>query len=140
MHVLHDLGSDQLLEVGLVGSSVPVVSDVAAVHDFTVEVLQISVWDLLIGSQVVVQDLTTNPQVTIVEVVLPGPSLRAELGSSQNERVIHAKSEEQGLEVQLLVRLSLLEMRLVEFTERSPDVGLKILWCLVGNLERVLQD
>ena len=54
--------------------------------------------------------------------------------------MIHAKSKEQGLKVKLFMRLSLLEMLLVEFTERSPDVGLKIFWCFVGNLKRVLQD
>ena len=54
----------------------------ATVHDLTVEILQISVRNLLIGSQVVVQNLTTNSQVTIVEVILSGPSLRAELSSS----------------------------------------------------------
>jgi hypothetical protein len=54
--------------------------------------------------------------------------------------VIHAKSVKKSLEVELLVGLSFVEMLLIEFTKGSADVGLKILRCLISNLQGVLQD
>ena len=86
------------------------------------------------------ENISANSQVTIVEVVDLGPSHGSELSSSENERVEHAKSEQQSLKLAKLVRLSSLEVALIEFGEGSSDVGLKILWSLIGNFKCILKN
>jgi hypothetical protein len=65
----------------------------ATVHNFTIKISEIRVRYFLIVSEVIVENFTANPQVTIVEGVRSGPTLRSELLSSQDESMVHAKSE-----------------------------------------------
>jgi hypothetical protein len=52
----------------------------------------------------------------------------------------HAKSEQESLELWEFVRLGLCEVTFIKFTKGSSDVGFKILWCLISNLESVLKN
>jgi len=52
----------------------------------------------------------------------------------------HAKSEQESLELWEFGRLGLCEVSFIKFTEGSSDVGFKILWCLISNLESVLKN
>lgn len=82
--VSQEFGSDQNLEIGVVGSSVPGVGDMTSVHNFPEDVFKIVIRNLLVFSQVVVQDIGADGQVSVVEVVASGPSLGSELLSSEN--------------------------------------------------------
>jgi hypothetical protein len=140
LHLLQDLWTDKNVEVRLVGSAIPVVSNVATVHDLTVDVSQIGIWHLLVLSQVVVEHITANGQVTIVEVVVTGPALGAELLTSDNQGVEHAQTEEDSLELWEFVGLGLLELRFVELGECTTQVRLEILRSLISDLNGVLHD
>jgi hypothetical protein len=85
LHIFHDLWSNQLLKVRIVRTSVPIVCNVASIHDLTEQILQVCVWHFVTGSQVVMEYLSANSQVTIVEVVFSGPALGSKLGSTENE-------------------------------------------------------
>jgi hypothetical protein len=64
-----------------------------SVHDISEDVSKISVWHLFVTGQVVVDNLTTDSKITIIEVIVSGPTLGAELLATENERVEHAQSE-----------------------------------------------
>jgi hypothetical protein len=97
LHLLQDFGSHQHVEVRVVGTSVPVVSNVTTIHDLTVNVGQIGIWNLFVLGQVVVEHITANSQVTIVKVVVTRPALGAELFATNNQGVEHAKTEQDSL-------------------------------------------
>jgi hypothetical protein len=90
---------------------------VTTVHNFSVDVSQISIGDLLVLGEIVVQNVSANGEITIVEIVVSRPSLGSELLSSDNERVEHAKSEQKCLVLGELVGLRSFELLFVEFTE-----------------------
>lgn len=140
LHLLEDLGADQHMEVRLVGSAIPIVSNVTTIHDITVDVGKIFVWNLLVLGQVVVEHITANGQVTIVEVVVTRPALGAELLTSNNQGVEHAQAEQKGLELWEFVGLSLLEVSIIELGESTTNVRLEILRSLIRNLNGVLHD
>ena len=110
------------------------------VHDLSKEILKISIWNLLVVGKVVMEDISADSEITIIEVVFSRPSLSSELSSTKNERVEHAESEQESFVLIQFVRLGSLEVRFVEFTESSSDVRLKILRGLIGYLKRVLED
>jgi len=135
---LHDFGPDEDFEVGFIGPSVPVVGDMTSVHDFSKEVAQIIIRDHLSNGEVVVQDISADLEVSIIEVVVPGPALASELLPPEDQGVEEAESEEDGLE---LVGLgTLVDLRLVELAVGPADVGLEGLRRLVRHLQRSLQD
>jgi len=140
LHLVEDFRHDELLEVGVVGSSIPVICNVTTIHDLTIEISQIGVWNLLEASQIVVENITTDSQVTIIEAVLPGPSLGTKLPSTQDKGMEHAKSEQKCLELWLLVGFGLVVEGLVELTQGLSDVGLEIGRSLVGDLQGILQN
>jgi len=86
------------------------------------------------------EDIATNPQITIVEIVLPRPSLRSELDSTENQGVEHTESEQQSFKLWEFVRLSLYKMGLIKLAKGSSDVGFKILWSLICNLQSILKN
>jgi hypothetical protein len=67
---LQNLWLDELLEICTVGTSIEVVSNVTTVHDFTKDVLKIIIWDLLVSCKIVVEYLSANGQISIVEGVV----------------------------------------------------------------------
>ena len=82
LHLDHDLGADQLFEIGLVGTSIPIVSNMTTVHDLTVDITQVLVGYCIVLGEVVMEHITTYGQVTIVERVELGPALGAELSAT----------------------------------------------------------
>jgi hypothetical protein len=112
----------------------------ATVHDLTVNVGKIGIGYLFVLSEIVVEHITANGQITIIEIVVPGPALGAELLATNNKRVEHAETEEKGLEFRKLVSLSLLEMLFVELGEAATHVGLQILRGLVSDLDGILEN
>jgi len=62
-------------------------------------------------------NLTADSEITIIEVIVSGPSLGTELLTSKNKRVEHAESEQESLVFLLLVLLSFLELILLELRE-----------------------
>jgi len=87
-----------------------------------------------------VEDITANGQVTVIEIVVTGPSLGAELLATDDQGVEHAETEEQGLVLRELVALGTFELALVELAECTTQVGLEILRSLISNLNGVLHD
>jgi hypothetical protein len=128
------------MQVRVVGSTVPMVGNVATVHDIAVDVGQIGIWHLFVLGQVVVEHITADGQVTVVEVVDSGPALGAELFAADNQGVVHAETEEKCLVLRELVGLSSLELRIIELGECTTKVRLEILRSLVSNLNGVLHD
>jgi len=123
------------LEISVVGSSIPVVSNVTSIHNLTKDVSNIIVWNEVIVGKVVVQHISANSQVTIIEVIVSRPSLGSELLSSKNERVEHTETEQKGLELVFLMALGFLEVFLWELGEGSSQVGLQVGWGFVGDLD-----
>jgi len=85
------------------------------VHDLTVDISQVLVGYCIVLGEVVMEHITTDGQVTIVEGVELGPALGAELSATQDEGVEHDKTENEGLEFVVLVLLRLLPVSLGEF-------------------------
>lgn len=52
--VQQEFGSDQNLEIGVVGSSVPGIGNMTSVHDFSEDVFEIVVRNLFVFGQIVV--------------------------------------------------------------------------------------
>jgi hypothetical protein len=140
VHSSKDLWSDDNLEIGVVSSSIPMVGNVTTIHDLSEDVSDIIVWNEVVVGKVVVQNISANSQVTIIEVVASRPSLGSELLSSEDERVEHTETEQEGLEFTELVALSSLEVFFWELREGSSQVRLQVGWSLIGNLDRDLQD
>lgn len=94
------------------------------VHDLTIDVTDILVGDVLVLGQVVMEDVTADGQVTIIERVELGPALGAELSTTEDERVEHNQTEDQSLELIVFVILSLLVEILVKLAHCATQVGL----------------
>jgi hypothetical protein len=69
----------------------------STVHNLAIDVGKIGIWHFLVFSKVVVEHITANSEVTIVEVVVSGPTLRSELLSADNQRVEHAETKQKSL-------------------------------------------
>ena len=110
------------------------------VHDLTIDVSEIIVWHLLVLSQIVVKHITANLEITIVEVIVSGPTLGTELLSTENQRVEHTETEQQGFEFLQFMGGGFFEMAFIELCESSSDISLQVLWGFISNLDGVLQD
>lgn len=128
------------MKVGHVGSAIPVVSDVTTIHNLAIDVSQISIWHLFVLGEVVMQHITANGQVTIVEVVVTRPALASELLTSDDQGVEHAQTEEECLELRGFVSLCSLKLFVVEFREGTAEIGLQVLWGLIRHLDSILQN
>lgn len=117
LHLLKNLRLDKFQEVSAVSTSIPVISDVTTVHDISEDVSEISIRNLIVTGQVVVDNLTTDSEITIVEVIVSGPALSSKLLASKNQRVEHAQSEQKCLVFLLLVLLGFVELTLLELGE-----------------------
>jgi len=140
LHVVHDLLADDDGEVCVVRAAIHVIGNVTTVHDFSVDVTQIQVRHFLVLAEVVVQHISADGQVTIVEVVDLRPADGAELSATEDEGVEHAQTEDESLELRFLVRLCAVEVLLWELAEGTTKVGLQVRRSLVRNLDGVLQD
>ena len=58
---------EEHFKIGRVCSSVPAVSDMATVHDFTKDVLEIFPWHYVVLAKIVMEHISTDGQVTSVE-------------------------------------------------------------------------
>jgi hypothetical protein len=76
---------EEHFEISCIGPSVPIISNVTTVHNLTKDVFEILPWNHIILAQIIVQHISTNGQVTIVEIVNSTPTLTAEFLSSQNQ-------------------------------------------------------
>jgi len=85
LHTVEDLRANKDLEIGIVRASIPAISNVTTVHNFTIDVAEIIIGDLFILGEVVVEHITTNSKITIVEVVVTGPTLATELLTTENK-------------------------------------------------------
>jgi len=88
-------------EVGAAESAVPVVGDVASVHDLAEQVAQVLPRHLGVGLEVVVEDVDADGEVADVERVAAVPALRTELAPLADDRVEVAQREEDALELGL---------------------------------------
>jgi len=135
LHTVEDLRANKDLEIGIVRASIPAISNVTTVHNFTIDVAEIIIGDLFILGEVVVEHITTNSKITIVEVVVTGPTLATELLTTENKRVEHAQAEEESFELGELVSGSSFEVCLVEHVEGTTDVCFKVSRCLISHLD-----
>jgi len=94
------------------------------VHDISEDVSKIGIWDLLVTSEIVMDNLTANGEITIIEVIVSGPALSSELLATKNKGVEHAESEQECLVFFLFVGLSLFEFILLELGEGTTEVSL----------------
>ena len=85
-------------EVRAAEAAIPVISDMAAVHDLTEQVAQILPRHLRVGLKVVVQDVDADGEVAHVERIASIPALRAELASLADNCVKVAESKQDALE------------------------------------------
>mmetsp|Transcript_10302 Transcript_10302/g.22116 ORF Transcript_10302/g.22116 Transcript_10302/m.22116 type:complete len:1096 (-) Transcript_10302:3570-6857(-) len=137
-----------VLEQVCVGQApVPVLNDVAAVHDLAKDVAQVIPWHLDAGLQVVVGSLAAAQQVARIEGVVHVPAnarggtwqvAHTELLALQQGCMEVAEGEDDGAELSLLG--AALKHLLVEQVVRTAQVGLEALWWLVGELDAVLQQ
>jgi len=58
---------DEHLEISVVGASVPLVGDVAALHDLSEELAQVVPWDVLVAVELVGEDVAADGEVAVVE-------------------------------------------------------------------------
>ena len=77
----------------LAQTSVPVISDVTAIHDLTKKVLQVFPWNPVIGLQVVVKDIARDDKVSCVVRVGLVPALWTKLFSLRDNGMEIAKGE-----------------------------------------------
>jgi len=94
------------------------------VHDISEDVSKIGIWDLLVTSEIVMDNLTANGEITIIEVIVSGPALSSELLATKNKGVEHTESEQECLVFFLFVCLSLFEFILLELGEGTTEVSL----------------
>mmetsp|Transcript_13834 Transcript_13834/g.40682 ORF Transcript_13834/g.40682 Transcript_13834/m.40682 type:complete len:468 (+) Transcript_13834:1061-2464(+) len=135
---LHQLLPHVRLQEGCAQPPVPVVGDVATVHDLAEEVPQVVPRDLRVGLEVVVGHRDAHHQVAGVEGVAAVPPHRAKLPALADHRVEEAQREDDRLELALLGR-ALPDGR-VKVLERAQQVRLEPARRLVGQLDRLLKD
>lgn len=133
----HQLGLHVFLEVRSTQPSVPIIGDVASVHDFAEQIAQILPGHLGVGLQVVVQHVDADGQVAVVEGVHAVPALRAELPPLCDHRVEVAEREHDRLEFCFFC--AAFQRRLIEVVERFVKVRVHPRWRLVGDLDAVLE-
>jgi len=82
--------------------------------------------------------ISTDGKITIVEGVVSRPALRAKLLSSEDQRVVHAKTEKKSLILLDLVVLCLCKFVFIEFIEGTTEVRFQILRSFISDLKRIL--
>jgi len=87
------------LQVSPTKSAIPVIRNVATVHDFAEQVTKIFPGHLAVGLEVVVQHTDADRQVAGVERVLAVPSLRTELASFAHHGVEVAQWKQNAFEL-----------------------------------------
>lgn len=110
------------------------------VHNLTIDVTQILVGHGVVLGEVIVKHITTDGQVTIVEGVELGPTLGAELSATEDKSMEHDQSEDEGLELVVLVGFGPFVECVIELAHGTTQVGLQVLRSLVRNLDGVLED
>ena len=88
-----------LLQVGATQASVPVVCDMATVHDLTEQVAQIFPRHFGIALQIIEQDIGAYDQISRVEGIVSVPALGAEFASLGNNGMEVAQRKQYGLEL-----------------------------------------
>mmetsp|Transcript_9979 Transcript_9979/g.26011 ORF Transcript_9979/g.26011 Transcript_9979/m.26011 type:complete len:497 (+) Transcript_9979:380-1870(+) len=118
--------------------AVPIVHDVAAIHDVAEDVPQVVPRNLDRGRalKVVVQHLSGVAEIACREGVLHVVAHGAKLFALQHDRVPVAEREQDRLHLSITV----LEVLLAEERERPAQVGKHALRRLVGQLDRSFQD
>lgn len=94
LNVIEEIILHNGIKIGSAKNSIPIISNVTTIHDITEQVTEIEVWNLWVLGQVVVENITANSEITIIEIIGSGPSLRSELLPTEDQRVEHAKSEQ----------------------------------------------
>mmetsp|Transcript_20164 Transcript_20164/g.48101 ORF Transcript_20164/g.48101 Transcript_20164/m.48101 type:complete len:711 (+) Transcript_20164:1150-3282(+) len=146
MPVVVQLRHHQHLQVGHARPAVPLVGDVASVHDLAEDVLEIGVRHRLLGARAgahvehVDSHLRALGEIAHGEAVdvAAAPADEAELAPAVDERVEAAQREEHRLKV--LLAQARVHERLVERLPGAQQVGAQRLGRLVGNLDGVLED
>ena len=130
---------EEHLQVSGVGPSIPVVCDVATVHDLTKDVFQVFPRNNVVLAEIVVKHISTDCQVTIVETVDSAPTLGTEFLSSHHQGVEVAQSKQTSLE---LVRffIAFVDELLIEVGIGSSQVSLQVLRSFVGHLDGCLEN
>lgn len=95
---VQDLWFDENRQVGVVGTSVPSIRDVSALHDLSEEVLQVIPRHFVLLLCVVHEHIATDLEVTVVEILLTRPSQSTLLDAAHYKGVLHAKCEQNRLE------------------------------------------
>lgn len=67
LHLSHDLWADKHLKISPIGSTIPIISDMTTIHDFAIDIAQILIGHLIVLAEVIVEHITTDGQVSIVE-------------------------------------------------------------------------
>mmetsp|Transcript_153088 Transcript_153088/g.270095 ORF Transcript_153088/g.270095 Transcript_153088/m.270095 type:complete len:256 (-) Transcript_153088:4284-5051(-) len=142
IHTVQQLRGHIHHKICVVHTSVPEVCYVSTIHDVAKDVPQIWPWHLraqfLRIVQVVVKNLPTDGQITIVERILPGPALSSELNAPGDKRMEPAESQQRCLESfrnQAAVNVLLRELRIC-----SAQVRLQVSRCFIRHLDASLQD
>jgi len=77
------------------------------------------------------EHISANSQVTIVEGIELGPTLRAELSTTQDQRVEHDQTEDQSLKLIILMLFGFVIICFVEFGHSTTQVGFQVLRSLI---------
>mmetsp|Transcript_17843 Transcript_17843/g.45064 ORF Transcript_17843/g.45064 Transcript_17843/m.45064 type:complete len:573 (-) Transcript_17843:2097-3815(-) len=146
MPLLIELGYNQGLKVGHARAAIPLVRDVASIHDLTKDVLEISkrhrVRRTSSGASIehVDGDLGALLQITHGEAIDVGarPSDETKLAATIDEGMEARESQQDSGEVGLA--LTLVNETLVKCLPGTQQVGTKRLRWLVRDLDRVLEN
>jgi len=129
----------KVLEVSIAENSIPVVNDMASVHDLTDKVLEIIPWDFTgttSAVHVVLEHDGRVTEITIREGISHVESLRAELSTLTHDGVEVSESEQHSSDL----GLSFIELFSLVRDESSVHVSLESSWRLVGKLDRLLKE
>jgi hypothetical protein len=70
LHVIHNFRSNQKVKIGVASQSIPIISDMTTIHDLTEQVSKIKIRYLWIFRQVIVENVTANLEITIIEIII----------------------------------------------------------------------
>jgi len=139
LSLVKELVVEEVLKVGGTEVSVPIVNDMASVHDFSNEILKIIPWHLTgtTGTvHIVLEHDGRIAEITIREGVSHVESLRSELSALTHDGMEVSETEEHSSNLSLL----LVEFLSLVGHESSVHVGLESSWGLVGQLDGLLEE
>ena len=84
-HALQKLGSDQGVEVRVGNTTIPIIGNVSAVHNFAKDVNEIFPRNFATAAQIVLKNLTADSKIAIVERIGLREALRAEAAATKHE-------------------------------------------------------